>query len=617
MIPIDPVVGMWATFAVIAAGLAFYMSERVPLAVTSLGIICILLILFHVAPLADESGANRLDPARLLSGFANPALLTVVGLLVMGQGLSQTGVLERGAGLILGVTKGNPLPSFALAFVAVLAVSGFLNNTPVVVIFIPIMQGLAETLRRSPSRLMMPLSFAAILGGMTTLIGSSTNILVAETLVDLGRPGLGFFDFTIPGLVLAASGLVYVVWVAPRLMPDRAPLTSEITGGRQFIAQINVTSSSKFEGLSPKGGFFPHLKDVTVRLIQRGEHAFLPPFEDNLELTPGDVIVVAATRKALTEVVKGEPGLLHPELERDRDAAEEGAEPPPWQRGDQIHAEAMVQPTSRLIGQTLEQIGFRYRYHCVVLGIQRRSQMIRSRVTEIRLQAGDVLLIQGRRSDVRALRGDRDVLLIEWSAADLPSVHHARSALLIFAAIIGSAAAGLLPIVTAALSGAALMLLGGVLNVRQAGRAIDRNVVMMIAAALALGAALQETGGAAFLAGLMLQAAGDAGPGAVLSGFFLLVALLSNVISTKATAVLFTPIAVGIADGLGVSVEPFAVAVVFAANCSFASPVGYQTNLMVMAPGNYRFTDFARAGLPLLFLVWAAFSLFAPWYYGL
>ncbi|MFQ5971631.1 MAG: SLC13 family permease [Alphaproteobacteria bacterium] len=617
MTPIDPGVGMWATFAIIAGGLAFYMSERVPLAVTSLGIICVLLILFHVAPLADESGANRLGPARLLSGFANPALLTVVGLLVMGQGLAQTGVLERGAGFILAATKGDPLPAFALAFVAVLVVSGFLNNTPVVVIFIPIMQGLAETLRRSPSRLMMPLSFAAILGGMTTLIGSSTNILVAETLVELGRPGLGFFDFTIPGVVLAGSGLVYVLWVAPRLMPDRTPLTTEIAGGRHFIAQISVAPSSKFEGLSPRGGFFPHLKDVTVRMIQRGEHAFLPPFEDSLELSPGDVLVVAATRKALTEVVKGETGLLHPELERDRDEPADGAGPPPWQRGDQILAEAMVQPTSRLIGQTLEQIGFRYRYHCIVLGIQRRSQMIRSRVTEIRLQAGDVILIQGRRSDVRALRGDRDVLLIEWSAADLPSVHHARSALFIFAATIGLAAAGLVPIVVAALWGAVLMLLSGVMNVRQAGRAIDRNVVMMIAAALALGAALQETGGAAFLAGLMLQAAGDAGPRAVLSGFFLLVALLSNVISTKATAVLFTPIAVGIGDGLGVSVEPFAVAVVFAANCSFASPVGYQTNLMVMAPGNYRFSDFARAGLPLLVLVWAAFSLFAPWYYGL
>jgi len=209
------------------------------------------------------------------------------------------------------------------------------------------------------------------------------------------------------------------------------------------------------------------------------------------------------------------------------------------------------------------------------------------------------------------------VLLIEWSAADLPSVHHARRALAIFGAVIATAALGILPISIAALSGAGLMLAANVLNIRQAGRAIDRNVVMMIAAALALGLAMQETGGADFLAVVLLESAGDFGPASVLSGFFLLVAVLSNLINAKATAVLFTPIAVSIATGLGVPVEPFAVAVVFAANCSFASPVGYQTNLLVMAPGNYRFLDFTRAGAPLVIVVWLAFSLFAPWYYGL
>ena len=277
----------------------------------------------------------------------------------------------------------------------------------------------------------------------------------------------------------------------------------------------------------------------------------------------------------------------------------------------------MVTPTSRLIGRTLEQIGFHYHTHCIVVGLQRQSRMIRSRITEIRLAGGDVLLIQGREEDIAALRGNPDVLLIEWSAANLPSVHHARRALAIFGTVLAIAAFGILPISIAALGGAGLMLAANVLNVRQAGRAIDRNVVMMIAAALALGIAMQETGGAGALAGLLLRISGDLGPPFVLSGFFLLVAVLSNLINAKATAVLFTPIAVSIATGLGVPVEPFAVAVIFAANCGFASPVGYQTNLLVMAPGNYRFLDFTRAGAPLVIVVWLAFTLFAPWYYGL
>lgn len=243
--------------------------------------------------------------------------------------------------------------------------------------------------------------------------------------------------------------------------------------------------------------------------------------------------------------------------------------------------------------------------------------MIRARVTEVRLEPGDVLLIQGREADIEALRGDQDILLIEWTAAEMPAVNHATSTLVIFVGVIAVAALGIVPISIATLTGAGLMLATGVLNIRQATRAIDRTIVMMIAAALALGSALQATGGAEFLASILLAVLGDASPAIVLSAFFLLVAVLANLISTKATAVLFTPIAVGIANGLSLPVEPFAVAVVFAANCSFASPIGYQTNLLVMAPGNYRFVDIIRVGTPLLIIVWLVFSFVAPWYYGL
>ena len=505
-----------------------------------------------------------------------------------------------------------------LAFVAVLVVSGFMNSTPVVVIFIPIMQALSSRLGQSPSRLMMPLSFASILGGMVTLIGSSTNLLVSGMLIELGEEGFSFFQFAIPGMALAGVGIFYVIFACPRLLPERASLGNEIAGGgRQFMAEITVFAGSKFHGMQPRGGFFPELKDMSVRVIIQKHESFFPPFDDSFTLEESDIIVVAATRPALTEALKGEPEQFHPELGADweRFETEDGTQR--WQVGNQILAEAMVTPASRLVGLTLVQIGFRHQYNCVVFGIQRRSQMIRARVTDIRLEPGDVLLVQGRENDIDALRGHQDILLVEWTATEMPAVHHARSTLAIFVGVIAVSALGFMPISIATLVGAGLMLATGVLNIRQATRAIDRIIVMMIASALALRSALQATGGAEFLASLLLNVLGDASPAIVLSAFFLLVAVLANLISTKATAVLFTPIAVGMANGLSLPVEPFAVAVVFAANCSFASPVGYQTNLLVMAPGNYRFVDFIRVGTPLLIIVWLVFSFVAPWYYGL
>lgn len=614
MTTVDPGIAMWATFALIAIALGLYASEKVSLDLVSLGVICALMILFQVFPVTDPAGKNMLGAERILAGFANPALIAVAGLLVIGQGLVRTGVLDGVAKVIFQI-GGGALRSILLVLATVLLVSAFLNNIPVVVIFIPIMQALSEKLDRSASSLMMPLSFAAILGGMLTLIGSSTNLLVSGGLAELGETPFRFFDFTVPGLVMAAAGLVYVFLVAPRLLPDRAPMVSALvgagaSGGKHFIAQLTMGATSKLVGTGAVGGLFPTLGDVTVRMIQRRERAFVPPFED-FAFRPGDIVVVSATRKALTETIKTHPGLYHPET-----IEAEAAEDTP-RKEEQALAEVMVTPASRMVGQNLEQIGFRYRFGALVLGIQRRSRMIRAQMSDIRLEPGDVLLIQGPVQSIRSLRGNPDVLLMEWSAEGLPSPFHARRAVAIFAAVVACAASGVLPIAAAALTGAAAMIATGCLNIRQATRAVDRGVVLTIAAALALGLAMQETGGAKYLSGLLLSALDGASPRVVLSCFFLLVSLLANVISTKACAVLFTPIAVGIAGGLGVDPEPFAVAVVFGANCSFASPIGYQTNLLVMSPGQYRFVDFARAGLPLVFILWITFSLFAPWYYGL
>ena len=610
---------MWAVFALILGALVFYLLERAAMELTSLGIICVLLVFFHFSPVAGPDGINALSPGRILQGFANPALITVLALLVMGQSMIRTGVLDRGAGLILSVAGGAGLiVALMLALAVAAAISGFLNNIPVVVIFIPIMEALAHRYGRSVSKLMIPLSYAAVLGGMTTLIGSSTNLLVNSALIEMKVKPFEFFDFSVPGVVMAVGGLMYVIFVAPKLLPDRAGMADTMVEGegRHFVAQITVSADSELVGKEAPGGHFASLPEKTLRLVQRGEQAILPPFEDYV-VRAGDVLVVAATRKALAAFLAEDPGLLHPNLEEGRSFPGDVGPGGRWQEGGQTLAEVMVAPASGMRGQTLPQIGFRYKTHCIVLGIQRRSRMIRQRITDIRLEPGDVLLVQGQPDDVAALKRHRDVVLLEWSAEELPTLDHAKRASAIFLIAVALAATGVVPIVVAALTGAAAMVVFGVLNVRQAFQALDPKIVTTIAAALALGVALQETGGARFLAHLLVTALQGASPTVILSLFFLLVAGLSNIISTKTAAVLFTPIAVDLAHELGIPPEAFAVAVVFAANCSFASPLGYQTNLLVMGPGHYKFTDFARAGVPLIVLLWVVFTLFVPWYYGI
>lgn len=613
-------VQMWATFAIIALALVAYTAEKWPMELTSLGTVCAILLFFQFFRVPADQGEVGLTPGRILEGFANPALVAVLSLLVMGQGLIRTGILDRGAQWLLDHMRAK-IPVTAAMFVVLFivgAVSGFLNNTPVVVIFIPLMQAMAHRYHISPSRVMIPLSFAAILGGMTTLIGSSTNLLVNTALIEIGAKPLEFFDFTVPGAIIALAGLMFAVFVVPKILPDRASMTDSVSpegAGKQFIVQIETPPDSELIGESAPGGHFKALPDMTVRMIQRGERAILPPFED-VQVVQGDVIVVAATRAVLKEAIAEHGELFHPDL-RDGKALEDDDEDAPWRQADQVLAEVMIAPASRLVGQTLRLAGFRYKTGCIVLGIQRRARMIRARITEIRLEAGDVLLVQGQREDVRGLRGGRDAILIESSREDLPTLDHVKRASLIFLGAVVAAATGMLPIVVSAFAGAVAMVATGVLNLRQAFRAIDPKIATAIAAALAMSVALRETGGAMYLAHGMVSMFADQGPLIIISALFLMAALMTNVISNNAVAVLFTPIAVDLAREIGADPMVFAIAMVFAANCSFASPMGYQTNLLVMGPGHYKFQDFVRAGLPLILIAWVVFTLLAKFFWGL
>jgi len=520
-----------------------------------------------------------------------------------------TGALEGVARLLFRIARGSFKGALLLSLGSVAGMSGFLNNTPIVVIFIPILRSVAERYGHAASTVMMPLSFAGILGGMLTLIGTSTNLLVSGELARLGERPFAFFDLTLPALVLLAVGGTYV-FLLHLLLPRRdQPPGLMSAEGKQFIAELDIEEGSPLIGESARGGFFPSLTTVTVRLIQRGRRTILPPFE-NVTLQASDVLIVAATRKVLTDMLARNPGHL---LRPGGASHPEASEAP---KSEMMLAEAMIKPASRMVGQTLELTNFAGRTRCTVLGIQRRARMLRRRVSNLRLEPGDVLLLVGRQEAIEQLRADPDVLLMEWSASEMPRVRRAPLAAAIFLGIVLPAALGLVPIVVTAVLGVLAMIATGCMNIRQAARAVDRQIVLIIASALGLGTALEATGGAAWLAALMLDAMEGAPPAAVLSALFLLVALLTNVLTNNAAAVLFTPIAVNVAAGLGSDVFPFALAVAFAASCSFATPIAYQTNLLVMGPGQYRFTDFLLAGLPLIVLVWLAFSLFVPWYYG-
>jgi di/tricarboxylate transporter len=605
---------MWATFAVIGAAIVLFALEWAAVEIVALGVIIALLLLFYYFPMTDAAGIPAITPEDILAGFANPALITILSLLVIGQALHQTGAIEEFSNRIVPQGRRRTQATMWGLLLMAAVVSAFMNNTPVVVIFIPVLAALANRFGGDAGKVLMPLSFVTILGGMTTLIGSSTNLLVADAAAREIGYRMSFFELTVPGAFLAGIGIAYTLLAVPRILPSSAapsPSGSE-ADGRQFLAQLDVTPGHPLEGMASLGGLFPALRDLTVLRIERDGQALLPPYED-IAFQAGDTLVVAATRKALTQLLK-----LHqePAAANTRPAAA-AAPASSLQPPNLVMAEAAVAPNSRLEGRFLHHINFKSQTGCTIIGLQRHRRMLRARIDAIRLEAGDVLLILGPQDRVLELRSDRDLLVLEGSVTRVPHFAAAAPAVVIFGLTVLAAATGFVPIVIASLCGAGAIIMTGCLNVRQATRALDRQIILLVAASIAMARALETTGGASFLAMHLVQALAGQEAAVILSAMFLFVALVTNVLSNNATALLFTPIAISTAGEIGVDPIPFIHAVIFAANCSFATPIGYQTNLLVMSPGNYRFMDFVRAGTPLLIIVWLAFTMLAPWYYGI
>lgn len=601
-----------ATFVIIAGTIAAYALDRWPMEGVSVAALAALLIAFGLFPYQLPDG-ERFPIGELLSGFGNPALATVIALLIVGQGLFATDAMDRPAKVLSRMGGSNNFLAILLVLLGAAAISAFLNNTPVVVIFIPILTVVAVQRQYEAYKLFMPLSFLCILGGMTTLIGSSTNLIAAGAASELGFQ-LGFFDITGMGLILATVGGFYVVYIMPHLMSERSSSIARggQSAGAQFVGEITLTSDHPFIGIASRAGMFSGLGDLTPRLLQRRDVPILPPFED-IVLSAGDTIVVTGTRHAFSRALaRGRTAFADetpPELEDNADS------PPP---GPDYHlVEAVIAPGSRFAGRTIQLSGIRAQFGVAVMGVQRKSRMARSALSEIRLEPGDTLLLGGGMDEINAMRGNHDLLLLEHSAEPVPQTRKARIAVLIFLGIVVLSATETLPIVAAAITGAVLMLATGCLTIYQAARSFDRQIFLMVGSSIGLATALEVTGGAMFLAQGTVDILAGSATIVVLAALFLVMAIVTNILSNNATAILFMPIAVGIATRIGAPVEAFIAAVIFAANCSFATPIGYQTNLLVMGPGHYRFSDFLKAGLPLVVILWLTFSLLASWYYGL
>ena len=645
---IDPQFHMIFSLLMTAVAIGLFINEKIKLEVSAIFVMVSLLLFGQFFPMVQEDGgSNLLSPAALMSGFANPSLIAVMSLLVLGQGLIHTDALRFLTNLFVTKKKFLAWLSVIAIIIFVAGMSAFMNNTPLVIIAIPVLQVLAHNIGLAESRIMIPLSFAAILGGMTTLIGSSTNLLVDSAMQDLGYDPIRFFDITVPGMMLAGIGLVYVLLFLPFLLPVRRSMADQLKGGdKQFIAELDIEQDSKLIGVECVQGQFRELPDINVRMIQRRGHIILPPFE-GYQIEQGDILIVAATRDGLTSLLGKYPGFLisHSalqEMEISRKSKQDAMEARALMSEEEIDeesaleqvqsnvseekeeamkthilAEIMVNPNSRIIDMTLEQAHLERQNAITVLGVQRRARVIKRRLGRIRLESGDVLLVAGSQAALEDLRDNPDFVVMAGTIRDLPIRAKAPLALGIFASTIGVAAGGILPIPVAALTGAALMVATGCLNMRQAMRSLDRKIFLLVGSALALGKTLEVTKAAETVAESMLALPFAQDPIVTLSLLFLLVAICTNLLTNNACAILFTPIAMSIGVEMGIDPLIMAMTVIFGANCSFASPIGYQTNLLVMGPGHYRFRDFLRAGIPLVILLWMAYTLMLKFYFQL
>jgi di/tricarboxylate transporter len=488
-----------------------------------------------------------------------------------------------------------------------------MNNTPIVVLLMPILVGASMRVKFPVSGVMLPMGLATIIGGMSTAIGTSTNLLVVGISRDMGVEQFGMFDWVLPVAIVGGVGILFLWLVAPRLLPDRTPPMAD-TSPRIFSARLHIKEGDFADGktlsevLAKAGG------TLRIDKIQRTESLFLAKLP-SVVLQPGDRLFV----KDSPENLKHYEQVLGATLFNISDTEHPVDDETPLKAEGQQLAEVVVTRGSPLHLRSLAAARFSSSYGLLPLALHSAragSSQVTGDLNLVRLRAGDVLLVQGTSEAVANLK-DSGTMLVLDGTTNLPHTHRAKRALAIMGLVVLAAAFGIMPISVSALVGLGLMIATGCLNWRDAANALSIPVVMIIVTALALGKALMGTGMADFIAVSFVNAASGLPPPMILSAFLLLMTVMTNVVSNNAAAAIGTPIAISIAAQLGVSPEPFILAVLFGANMSFATPYGYQTNLLVMSAGGYKFGDFLRVGIPLTIIMWLGFSIILPLLYDL
>jgi len=592
-----------AVMALTVLALWLFTRDRIPLETSSLLVIALLATGFALFPY-DHDG-HAVEAIDFFSGFAHEALIAVAALMVAGQGLVRTGALEPVGRQLARLWSRWPSLSLLLTLVIGAVLSAFVNNTPIVVLLLPILISVALRSNSPPSATLLPMGLATLVGGMATPIGTSTNLLVVAIAADLGLRRFGMFDFFVPAAIAAAVAIVYLWLIAPRLLPQRKPRLAD-TSPRVFSARLRVPEEGPLIGATladvrAKAG------GMQVTQIRRGGLSLVPLPDSALK--GGDVLLVSDTPDRLKEYEQALGAELFSGDQRVDD------EHPLSDAGQQI-AEVVVTQGTLLVGTTLARSRFDERYQLRALALHRCGPAPSMELHDTVLRVGDVLLVQGHHKAVRELKLSGELMVLD-ATVDLPHGSRAPLALIIMVATVASAASGLLPIAISAVCGVLLMLVTRCLHWREATRALSPAVIMIVAASLALGTGLLATGATDYLAGLFLFVTEGLSAPAVISCLILLLALLTNVISNNAAAVIGTPIAIAIAAGLQAPAEPFVLAVLFGANMSYATPMAYKTNLLVFNAGGYAFSDFLRVGVPLTILMWLTFSLLLPTIYGL
>lgn len=607
MQPITPDVHGLAVLALTILALFLFTRDRIPLESSSLAILIVLTAGFSLFPYVKD-GEVAVGPIDFFAGFGNEALVAICALMMVGKALETTGALQPLANVVGRAWSSRPVLALVSTLVAGAILSAFMNNTPIVVLLMPILVGASLRSKFPVSGVMMPMGLATIIGGMSTTIGTSTNLLVVGIAHDMGVFEFSMFDWVLPAAAVGGLGILFLWLVAPRLLPDRTPPMADTTP-RIFSAQLHVKEGGFADGKSISEVLAKADGNLRIDKIQRTETLFLAKLPSVI-LQPGDRLFV----KDSPENLKHYEGLLGATLFNLTDSEHPVDEDTPLQAAGQQLAEVVITRGSPLHLRSLAAARFTNSYGLLPLALHRArapSSQVTGDLNLIRLRAGDVLLVQGTREAIAQLKDSGSMLVLDGTT-DLPHTHRAKRALAVMGFVVLAAALGIMPISVSALVGLGLMIATGCLTWRDAATSISIPVVMIIVTALALGKALVGTGMADYIAVSFVALTSALPVAVILSAFLLLMTIMTNIVSNNAAAAIGTPIAVSIATQLGVSVEPFILAVLFGANMSFATPYGYQTNLLVMTAGGYNFGDFLRVGVPLTIIMWIGFSLVLP-----